>query len=86
MTNLNTAVKAVRSAYEGVLENECVVTETDFKALQRALLVAIEQAAPENNIPDIDYIHQAYINGYKDALGLLGKIAHSVRRPSAKLP
>lgn len=86
MTSITAAAKAVRSAYEGVLENECVVTETDFKALQKALLVAIEQAAPENSVPGIDYAHQAYVDGYRDALGALGVIARCLGSLGAGLP
>lgn len=79
------AAKAIGAAYEEVLEHECVVTENDFKALQKALLMAIEQVAPENSIADIDYVHQAYVDGYRDALAALGKIAQYLDKLEASL-
>lgn len=86
MTSIAAATKAIRSAYEEVLENECIVTENDFQALKKALLMAIEQVAPENSIADIDYVHQSYVDGYRDALAALGKIAQHLDKFEASLP
>lgn len=41
MTELSLAAQAVWSAYEEILENECVVTTTDRRALASALRAAV---------------------------------------------
>lgn len=33
-----------------------------------ALRAAVNEVAPEKTIEDIDYVHQSYVDGYKDAL------------------
>lgn len=33
-----------------------------------ALRAAVNEVAPEKTIEDIDYVHQCYVEGYKDAL------------------
>jgi hypothetical protein len=33
-----------------------------------ALRAVVDQVAPEKTIEDIDYVHQSYVDGYKDAL------------------
>jgi hypothetical protein len=43
--------QAVWAAYEQILENECVVTDTDKKALAAALRAAADQAIPMTKTP-----------------------------------
>jgi hypothetical protein len=50
MTNLSPA-QAVWAAYEQILENECVVTDTDRKALAAAIRVVADQAIPMTKTP-----------------------------------
>ena len=50
---LSHAAQAIWTAYEEVLENECVVTKTDVKALAAALRVTADQVVPvEHEIID----------------------------------
>ena len=37
-------------------------------AIAAALRAATDQVAPEKTIEDINYVHQSYVDGYKDAL------------------
>lgn len=48
MTELSYAAQAVWRAHEQVLGDECVLTETDMKALAAALRAAADQVVPEN--------------------------------------
>ena len=76
MTNpLSPAAQATWCAYEQVLEAECVLTKTDVKALAAALRAAADQAHPKAHIEDIDYVHQSYVDGWKDALDVILAIA-----------
>jgi hypothetical protein len=36
--------------------------------LVAALRAAVDEVAPDKTIEDIDYVHQSYVDGYKDAL------------------
>ena len=40
-----------------------------------ALRAAADQAHPKAHIEDIDYVHQSYVDGWKDALDLILAIA-----------
>lgn len=51
MTDLSPAAQAIWTAYEEVLENECVVTKTDVKALAAALRVTADQLVPNEVEP-----------------------------------
>jgi hypothetical protein len=46
MTGLSAVAQAVWRAHEQVLGEECVLTETDMKALAAALRAAVVQVAP----------------------------------------
>jgi hypothetical protein len=43
--------QAVWVAYEDILENECVVTDTDKKALAAAIRAAVDQVVPKDVDP-----------------------------------
>lgn len=43
-------------------------SHTGQGCLTAALRVAVNEVAPEKIIEDIDYVHQSYVDGYKDAL------------------
>ena len=40
-----------------------------------ALRAAADQAHPKAHIEDIDYVHQSYVDGWKDALDIILAIA-----------
>jgi hypothetical protein len=46
---LSPAAQTVWSAYESILENECVVTTTDRRALAAAIRAAAEQSVPDDS-------------------------------------
>jgi hypothetical protein len=68
MTDLSPAAQAVLDAYEGsgVLRGP---------ALAAALRAAADQTSPKLHIEDIDYQHQSYVDGWKDALDVILAIA-----------
>jgi hypothetical protein len=43
-----------------------------------ALRAAVDEVAPEKTIEDIDYVHQSYVDGYKDALYEILIIANEI--------
>lgn len=61
MTKLSPAAQAVVDAADIGF-----VTFNDRYAA--ALRAAVNEVAPDKTIEDIDYVHQSYIEGYKDAL------------------
>lgn len=48
---------------------------TNRRGLAAALRAAVDQASPEKQVDDIDYVHQSYVDGMKDALAVLREIA-----------
>ena len=46
---LSPAARTVWSAYESILENECVVTTTDRRALAAAIRAAAEHSVPDDS-------------------------------------
>ena len=71
MSKLSPAVQAVLDAYEKA--NDCYREE--WGQLAAALRAAADQSAPEKQLKDIDYIHESYIYGMKDALACIEIIA-----------
>jgi len=51
MSELLPAAQTVWNAYEELLENECVVTKTDMKALAAALRAVADQVVPQEEPP-----------------------------------
>jgi hypothetical protein len=60
MTELLPATQAVLDAFRS--------SHTGIGCLVAALRAVVDQVAPEKTIEDIDYVHQSYVDGYKDAL------------------
>jgi len=60
MTELSPAAAAVLDAFRS--------SHTGQGCLTAALRVAVNEVAPEKIIEDINYVHQSYVDGYKDAL------------------
>ena len=46
-----------------------------YLILAAALRAAADQAHPKAHIEDIDYVHQSYVHGWKDALDVILAIA-----------
>jgi hypothetical protein len=70
MSELSPAAQAVWNAAYNTPE-DCPY-EHDLAAALRA---AADQAHPKAHIEDIDYVHQSYVDGWKDALAVLQEIA-----------
>jgi hypothetical protein len=76
MSNLSPAAQAVASAYDDTPEK--AIGNHHYHWLAAALWAAADQADPKNHIKDIDYVHQSYVDGWKDALDLIFTIAHEL--------
>ena len=53
-------------------------THLGINNLVAAFRAAVNEAAPEKTIEDIDYVHQHYVEGYKDALYEILSIANEL--------
>jgi hypothetical protein len=73
MTDLSPAAQTVLDAYNaGFIRPVAVHHKPRIAAALRA---AADQAHPKAHIEDIDYVHQSYVDGWKDALAVLQEIA-----------
>ena len=73
MTELSPAAQAVLDAYNaGFIRPVAVHHKPRIAAALRA---AADQAHPKAHIEDIDYVHQSYVDGWKDALDVILVIA-----------
>ena len=74
MTNLSPAAQQVfwefNRAASGKLDDWHYLP-----SIAAALRAAADQAHPKAHIVDIDYVHQSYVDGWKDALGVILVIA-----------
>ena len=66
---LSPATQAVMDAYY------CGAPLTGRDRVAAALRAAADQANPKLHIEDIDYQHQSYVNGWKDALDVILVVA-----------
>lgn len=53
-------------------------SHTGQGCLAAALRAVVNEVAPEKTIEDIDYVHQSYVDGYKDALYEILIIANEI--------
>jgi hypothetical protein len=66
---LSTEARKVFEAFNSKFDwVEDGVPGPQFNAIAAALRAAVNEVAPEKTIEDIDYVHQSYVDGYKDAL------------------
>jgi hypothetical protein len=73
VTELSPAAQAVLDAYNaGFIRPVAVHHKPRIAAALRA---AADQAHPKAHIEDIDYVHQSYVDGWKDALDVILVIA-----------
>ena len=80
MTDLSPAAEAVLNAVTlkryDVPYQACPKSIEQIKSdVAAALRAAVRQAHPKLHIEDIDYKHQAYVDGWEDALDLILDIA-----------
>ena len=67
MPELSPATQAVLKAYRS--------SHLSINNLSAAIRAAADQAHPKAHIEDIDYVHQSYVDGWKDALDAILAIA-----------
>ena len=72
MTNLSPAAQAVLDAFDEGWTYYDDIGPTNIAAALRA---AADQAHPKAHIEDINYVHQNYVDGWKDALDVIRAIA-----------
>ena len=80
MTELSPAARAVLTAvtltkYEVPPEGLPAFAEEMAPLLAAALRAAADQSHPKAHIEDIDYVHQSYVDGWKDALDVILAVA-----------
>ena len=73
MSNLLPSAHAVLNAL--IAKWEADPYEMDVVAIAAAIRATAEQAHPKAHIEDIDYVHQSYVDGWKDALDVILIIA-----------
>ena len=61
---LSPATQAVLDAANQAYDQAATVAQGTAVALR----AAVDEVAPEKTIEDIGYVHQSYVDGYKDAL------------------
>jgi hypothetical protein len=65
MTDLSPAAQAVLDA------SNLLPGKDSYLILAAALRATADQAHPKAHIEDIDYVHQSYVHGWKDALDVI---------------
>jgi lysozyme family protein len=78
MTKLSPQAQAVKDAVLALYSDEKVRKfgwQLDVRTVAAALRAAADQAHPKAHIEDIDYVHQSYVDGWKDALDVILAIA-----------
>lgn len=78
MTDLSPAAQAVLDAYMdncGWLDGPL---EKDYRCAAAVLRAAADQAHPKAHIKNISYVHQLYVDGWKDVLDEILAIANEL--------
>lgn len=82
MSELLPAAQAVLSKALCVYDDETLYVAPAEKhagmIAAAALRAAVREVSPDKTIEDIDYVHQSYIDGYKDALYEILIIANQI--------
>ena len=69
MTKPNPLSPAAQAVWEAFNQFDHAGMHVDYGIkMAAALRAAVDEVAPEKTIEDIDYVHQSYVDGYKDAL------------------
>ena len=67
---------AARAVWEAFRQFDEAGMHVDYDVkIAAALRAASDQAHPKAHIEDIDYVHQSYVDGWKDALDVILAIA-----------
>jgi hypothetical protein len=79
---ISPAAQAVLDAYGNApdFQRNYSVDELERVCVAAAIQEASNQANPEENIEDIDYAHQLYVDGWRDALETILSIAADLRK------
>jgi hypothetical protein len=75
MTDLSPAAQAVLDTFLKTPGEEPMPGWNYKRDLAAALRAAVDQANPKLHIEDIDYQHQSYVDGWKDASDVILVIA-----------
>jgi len=75
MTNLSPAAQSVINAAVEAGGKYGRATTVLHARIAAALRAAADQAHPKAHIEDINYVHQNYVDGWKDALDVILAIA-----------
>jgi len=67
-TQLSPAAQAVLDAAADVYWDWSDMSPASSSIIAAALRAIVDQAHPKVHIEDIDYVHQMYVDGWKDAL------------------
>ena len=78
MTELSPSAQAVLDAFLGDAEDTGLQIDDMRENVVAALRAAVNEVAPEKTIEDINYVHQSYVDGYKDALYEILIIANEI--------
>lgn len=78
MTELSPSAQAVLDAFLGDAEDTGLQIDDMRENVAAALRAAVDEVAPEKTIEDINYVHQSYVDGYKDALYEILIIANEI--------
>jgi hypothetical protein len=76
MTDLSPAAQAVLDA------SNLYPCNDSRQIIAATLRAAADQAHPKAHIEDIDYVHQSYVDGWKDALDVIFAIAAELESTS----
>jgi hypothetical protein len=76
MTDLSPATSAILDAYWEAFN--APLEGAVHRPLAAALRAAADRAHPKAHIEDIDYVHQSYVHGWKDALDVILAIAAEI--------
>lgn len=75
MAELSPAAFAVWDAAWDCPIGDCGIEQGRRRQIATALRAVADQAHPKAHIEDIDYVHQSYVDGWKDALDVILAIA-----------
>jgi len=75
MANLSPAAASIVQAFDDRYEINMFNVNWQEDCIAAALRAAADQAHPKTHIEDINYVHQNYVHGWKDALDVILAIA-----------
>jgi len=75
MTNLSPAAASIVQAFDDRYEIIMFNESWQEDCIAAALRAVADQAHPKAHIEDINYVHQNYVDGWKDALDVILAIA-----------